>query len=1606
MNVVRYITLTCLVVLALAGTHVSSAQERQQAVESGNRQDTQRLRDIIRLQRARALVETAALDRVVADSGVVRLFSDSSFAAREWIGLRGERPVMRITHNREAAATARIHTLLDGGSTGFNLSGAGQTVAVFDDGYPRLTHVELAGRVDRRDPFSTESTHATHVAGTVAAAGDWREARGMAPAALIRSHDWTNDVAELAEAALDGILVSNHSYGDPLGWTPNILGDGYWGWMGLPSISPREDAAFGFYGNEAAAWDEVADAAAHLVIVKSAGNERERQGPPDGAPHYVFENGWRLSTDVRDADGRDTGYDTIGDAGVAKNVITVGAVKDAPWGIRGADDVVMTDFSGWGPVDDGRIKPDLVANGMALLSSKAGSDTAYGASTGTSQAAPVVTGAVALLQELWQREFPGSLPLSSTIRALLIHSADESGPAPGPDYRFGWGHLNAERAAQHLKQAADADRIFAPVRPYPAWIFEGVVSPGGVVEYELSLPEGMPLHATLVWTDPAGSVGQSILDNPEIKLVHDLNLNLVQDAVEHLPWVLDPARPDEAATRGTNSRDNVEQVMFEAQPGTFLVRVEAPASMTRTEQAFSLIVGSPVDQPDLAATSTISGTVLTGSTPVPDINIRLSGPVVRGSRTGSDGVFMVDELPAGTYTVSADPSLFDVEPSSMEITLPMDAGRMDFSARPRIRTDRVRIFTSSRLLQTGEASQSIDVATVPAGGVVGIELFFTPHPGIDLSGSTLVLDTDHDPLASPWSGVVASRQADLALSQSLVRLTDGRLRFRIPVLWIDGSAADGSLIEVPFEIHHGDPTGPLVLADTLFVPVSGRDRTGPLALASIRKDGVSHADVGSDMEIRASFLDGSPISRAEAILVDRFDTTRVLATMPLNDSGDLVADLDYVRGDGVFSARFYPNQAAHYQLRVSGEDAQGNTAERLLPAFYSSAPFDASGSLLLLAEENGASRTNTHLALLDELGESPAWWEQFVRGAIPAQQAAGFDRIWMARLSRPLERAADVGLAEGVQNRGGTLHLFGRQPVQGAQAEAWLRASTGMEMGPAVAVDSVRGAGPLTGLYLYYQGAAPRRLDIPPHAEPLLTAGPHVLAARSGNTVVSTVGVGSLLTDAADAQLLAAFLFEDQGALAGIHLPGDITPRPDTLRQAHTDSIRLAWDLLPWATYEVEVSTDSLFSTVDFAYETINGHVRVGPLVRGARYHWRVRGKNPAGSGSWNEPRVLLAREANRAPIALVDEEVFETGTGKGRTYFSYARYFRDPNGDRLTFSNTIADTSVVSFELLPSGIYLMPGAAGSTSVRLRATDPDGLWAEAVIQVNVATNRAPSFAAWPSNPQYITPGTVRSWPLSSVIDEPDGDSLRFWLFNEHNHIAEGRVEGRTLELESFQEGRSYFALQTHDGRGAQIDTSFVIVVRENKPPARNPKVAAPEFFPGDSVAIHLPVYFSDPDEDALDVELIGASEGLSHVLVRHDSLFARIVQGGVPSVSLRVRDVFEASIDAVLPLTLNAAAVLRTDDGAIPERFETLASYPQPFTERVTLPFTLPAAARVRLDIYDSLGRHVARVVDRSMQAGAHRLDWSPPAGLPGGNYYYQLRAGARLRSGIFVFVP
>jgi hypothetical protein len=216
-------------------------------------------------------------------------------------------------------------------------------------------------------------------------------------------------------------------------------------------------------------------------------------------------------------------------------------------------DDAMTYFSSWGPTDDGRLKPDVVATGYLLYSTLP--DNQYGTMSGTSMATPVVTGVAALLSDYHQKLFHKRIS-SQLLKALLIHSARDLGP-PGPDYSFGHGIVDAELAAKVL--GASAEAAASPTGKQPSFdvvgtIVEGSIDNGKKKRVKFKVPEGAEeLRATLVWHDPAGP-----------SLINDLDLWMKTKNVKNaLPFTLNPAKPDAPAERKRNSRDNVEYILVE-----------------------------------------------------------------------------------------------------------------------------------------------------------------------------------------------------------------------------------------------------------------------------------------------------------------------------------------------------------------------------------------------------------------------------------------------------------------------------------------------------------------------------------------------------------------------------------------------------------------------------------------------------------------------------------------------------------------------------------------------------------------------------------------------------------------------------------------------------------------------------------------------------------------------------------------------------------------------------------------------------------------------------------------------------------------------------------
>ena len=448
------------------------------------------------------------------------------------------KPVYDFDDNVNSAITSRVDKIWDGGASGLNLDGSGIEIGHWEaGGLALLTHQELAGKVTHAENEAV-SSHATHTAGTMIATGINSSARGMASSSTIVSRRSNNDEAEIANFAAAGGILSNHSYssGNPNGNIPE----------------------YGAYSNNSRQWDEILYNAPFLTLCKSAGNTRN-----DGV------------------NTGDNGYDLVYTTAVTKNVLTIGAVNDVGNYI-GPSSVTQSSFSSWGPTDDWRIKPDLVANGVSVFSSDNDDDTDYSYKSGTSMSTPSITGAIALLQQ-HHNNVNSVYMKAATVKALLLGTTDEAGADDGPDFQNGWGLINAERAAQVISNNGTTSRIN-----------ELSLTNGNTYTTTFETDGTSPLALAIVWTDPNG-IPVGGLDNQSLMLVNDLDVRITRNSDIYAPWVLTPNSSldnfDDPATKGDNFRDNVERIDVSSLPeGIYTVNVSHKNNLVNGFQDFSMVI--------------------------------------------------------------------------------------------------------------------------------------------------------------------------------------------------------------------------------------------------------------------------------------------------------------------------------------------------------------------------------------------------------------------------------------------------------------------------------------------------------------------------------------------------------------------------------------------------------------------------------------------------------------------------------------------------------------------------------------------------------------------------------------------------------------------------------------------------------------------------------------------------------------------------------------------------------------------------------------------------------------------------------------------------------
>lgn len=535
------------------------------------------------------------------------------------------------TTNVDAARSTRTNHLNSGGSLGLDLEGQGMIAGVWDGGHARITHQEYDGpggnnRVTIMDGPAVENFHAAHVSGTIIASGVEEDAKGMAPRAQVLGYDWTNDVSEVTAAAADGLLVSNHSYG----YRAIYLSDQY----------------FGAYTDESRSFDLIMQNAPYYLTVISAGNDGT-DNTSNGAPLDGYSN-----------------YDKLSAFKTSKNSLVIANAQDATVNEQGdLISVTINSSSSQGPTDDYRIKPDIAGNGTSLYSSLETSNNAYGFLTGTSMSAPNVTGSLLLLQE-HANNLNGDYMRAATLKGLVLHTADDAGPT-GPDAVWGWGLLNAKRAAEVISNNEEESLIQ-----------EVSLSQGQSYSIQVEADEINDLMASISWTDVAGAVNNGTNSNTPA-LVNDLDIRISQNTNTYYPWRLTGVTTN--SNDGDNYVDPYERIEVANPSGTYTITVTHKGTLSGGSQDFSLIVtGVLVECTQTPIPDNLVVNSVTGSTAVISWNHEAGSFYdVEYREIGASSWTLVEDIPVGTYTITGLELNTDYQ-ARVRSTCP-DGAQSDFS---------------------------------------------------------------------------------------------------------------------------------------------------------------------------------------------------------------------------------------------------------------------------------------------------------------------------------------------------------------------------------------------------------------------------------------------------------------------------------------------------------------------------------------------------------------------------------------------------------------------------------------------------------------------------------------------------------------------------------------------------------------------------------------------------------------------------------------------------------------------------------------------------------------------------------------------------------------
>ena len=232
-------------------------------------------------------------------------------------------------------------------------------------------------------------------------------------------------------------------------------------------------------------------------------------------------------------------------------------------------------------------------------------------------------------------------------------------------------------------------------------------------------------------------------------------------------------------------------------------------------------------------------------------------------------------------------------------------------------------------------------------------------------------------------------------------------------------------------------------------------------------------------------------------------------------------------------------------------------------------------------------------------------------------------------------------------------------------------------------------------------------------------------------------------------------------------------------------------------------------SNTDVASVALDGVLLTTRSIATGSATIRVRAGDPDGLST-----VLhfMVRTEDRAPETVGSIPSQTTAVGRHHV-IDAANYFRDPEGEALTFTAGSSDERVATVTVEGSVATVRMLAAGTVTITITATDPGGQTAEQHAVFTVPkTNRAPVVSEQ-IPPRNLRIGEIYRISIPHFFSDPDGDPLTYLLVSSTPEVASAELQADNVAVvAALSEGRTTVTATAIDPDGLTALVSVDITV--------------------------------------------------------------------------------------------------------------------------------------------------------------------------------------------------